>query len=153
MTNHVLLTILFSMISMVTSIEPGERPEERQIISYGKGIKVSRLDSKLPRERFDRWLQRIAGPKAKLNWEANDCGEQTGEGRAGARGSVPTCVQVEARLTSSVRVVVMIVVGSVQTGITKKPTLKDAFIERNGDFRTIARLSDLSEIIRHEQNR
>lgn len=153
MINHLVATLLFSLFTMVMSIRTVQRPEESRIISHGKGIRVSKLDNRLPRQRFDWWLQRMVGPKAKLHWETNDCGEQTGAAGADTSRDIPTCVEVETRLSSGSRLVVTIVVGSVQTGITKKPTLKDAFIESHGDFHTVKRLSDLSEIIRHEQNR
>jgi hypothetical protein len=153
MINHLLATLLFSLFTMAMSLRTVQRHEESRIISHGKGIRVSKLDNRLPRQRFDWWLQQVVGLKAKLHWEANDCGEQTGAAGGDANRDIPTCVEVEARLSSGSRLVVTIVVGSVQTGITKNPTLKNAFIENHGDFHTVKRLSDLSEIIRHGQNR
>ena len=52
--------------------------QETAAIRYGKGTLISRIEKGLPRERFDVWLRKLAGRKAKITWEVNDCGEQTG---------------------------------------------------------------------------
>src|SRR5438309_11974924 len=69
----------------------------REIIAYAKRINVCRLDPRLPRQRFDRWFKEIVGPSAKIEWEVNDCGEQTGSPADKGR-DFPFCAQAEATL-------------------------------------------------------
>ena len=52
--------------------------QETAAIRYSKGTLISRIEKGLPRERFDVWLRKLAGRKAKITWEVNEGGEQTG---------------------------------------------------------------------------
>ena len=62
------------------------------IVARAKSSDVSRLDSRLPRQRFDDWFRSVVGPSAEIRWEANDCGEQTGS-KADKRRDLPVCAQ------------------------------------------------------------
>lgn len=65
--------------------------EEREIIAYGKQLDVSKIDSRLPSQKFSDWVKTLAGEKAKTKWEVNDCGEQTGT-EADRDRDLPICV-------------------------------------------------------------
>ena len=114
------------------------------MIAYAKRINVCRLDPRLPRQRFDRWFKEIVGPSAKIEWEVNDCGEQTGSPADKGR-DFPFCAQAEATLPDGRKAVVRISVGTFKRGLSGEPKLFDAFIEREGQFYTIKQLGDLSE--------
>ena len=55
-----------------------------------------------------------------MRWEANDCGEQTGD-PATTPADPPLCAQAWAFLPNQDSVNVMVVVGRYQKGITGKP--------------------------------
>lgn len=57
------------------------------------------------------------GPKAKITWEVNDCGEQTG-GEADKDRDLPICAEVQANLPDQRIVVVRILAATFKKGLT-----------------------------------
>jgi hypothetical protein len=101
----------------------GQTPRDRKAIAYTKAILVSKLDPKLPGISFERWLIKEAGEGAQINWEVNDCGEQTGTPEEQeSENDIPMCVEAEARMRDKRVIVVGIAVGTYQRGITGKPS-------------------------------
>jgi len=118
------------------------------IIAYAKRSDVSKLDSRLPRQRFDDWFRSVVGPLAEIRWEANDCGEQTG-GKADKRRDLPVCAQAEAFLSDGRKVVVTIAVGTMKKGLTRVPGgMYYSVVEQGDKLDTIKRLGDLPEMLR-----
>ena len=103
-------------------VAAGQSPRDRKAIAYTKAILVSTLDPKLPAIPFERWLIKEAGEGAQINWEVNDCGEQTGPAEEEENeNDIPMCVEAEAHLRDKRVIVVGIAVGTYQRGITGKP--------------------------------
>ena len=118
------------------------------IVARAKSSDVSRVDSRLPRQRFDHWFNNVVGPLAKIRWEANDCGEQTG-GKADKRRDLPVCAQAEAFLSDGRKVVVTIAVGTMKKGLTRVPGgMYYSVVEQGDTLDTIKRLGDLPEMLR-----
>ena len=117
-------------------------------IAYAKRSDVSRLDSRLPRQRFDDWFRSVVGPLAEIRGEENDCGEQTG-GKADKRRDLPVCAQAEALLSDGRKVVVTIAVGTVNKGLARVPGgMYYSVVEQGDKIDTIRRLGDLPEMLR-----
>ncbi len=72
------LPVSLSMLCSV-SLSGQARAQEgdAHTIAFTKQINVSQLDPALSPQRLDEWVQTLAGPKATVTWEVNDCGEQT----------------------------------------------------------------------------
>jgi hypothetical protein len=118
------------------------------IVARAKSSDVSRLDSRLPRQRFYAWFKNVVGPMAKIRWEANDCGEQTG-GPADKVRDLPICAQAEAELSDGRKVVVSIAVGTMKKGLTREPGgMYYSVVEQGDKLDTIKRLGDLPEMLR-----
>ncbi len=100
-------------------------PSEADVLAYGKRLDVSRVDSRLPRERLQSWLARTLGPGASVTWTSDDCAEGGGD-------SAPLCISADARLYPRGRVSISIAVGSVQGGLGGKPALFFGSIEGLG---------------------
>jgi hypothetical protein len=133
---------------LATSPRSGQSPRvERAMVQRVKRMPASELQSNLPSEHFDHWLRRIVGRDAVTTWEVNDCGEQSGA-KAGKDRDFPICVQAETRFHDGSLLVLMVAVGTAKKGMQGKPSLKDAFIERNGKQTTLRDLSQLAESLR-----
>lgn len=71
--------ILCAMLTCVLSISAADvNRQGAKLISRVKNISVATLDQALPEAGFEQWLQTEAGADTRLEWEVNDCGEQTG---------------------------------------------------------------------------
>jgi hypothetical protein len=137
-----LIILALSFFVLITpALAQGDVYEDRAV-SYAKGILVSRLDSRLPQQRLDGWLGRTLGSQTRIKWEANDCGEQTGSA-ADKDHTIPTCVEAEAALSDGRTVIVSISVGTLRTGISSKPSVRDLFILQAGSITEVKRLSEL----------
>jgi hypothetical protein len=111
-----------SFVLLVAVSAVGQTPRDRKAIAYAKAILVSTLDPKLPAIPFEHWLIKEAGEGAKISWEVNDCGEQTGTPEeAESDSDLPMCVEAEAHMRDKRVIVVGIAVGTYQRGISGKP--------------------------------
>ena len=120
---------------------------EKQALSLVRAMPASALDAELPSSSFASWFEEVTGPKAGVIWQLTECGEQivapdnTGQ-------DLPACAEVNANLPDGRKVFVMISVGTFKKGLTGKPVLFRAVIERNEHFYQANRLSDLPEMLR-----
>jgi hypothetical protein len=140
----------FILVVLAASIlaESQAKRSVESTIAYAKRSDVSRLDSRLPRQRFDDWFRSVVGPLAEIRWEANDCGEQTG-GKADKRRDLPVCAQAEALLSDGRKVVVSIAVGTMKKGLTRvRGGMYYSVVEQGDKLDTIKRLGDLPEMLR-----
>jgi len=120
---------------------------EKQALSLVREMPASALDAELPSSSFASWFEHVTGPKAGVIWQLTECGEQivapdsTGQ-------DLPACAEVNANLPDGRKVFVMISVGTFKKGLTGKPVLFRAVIEKNEQFYQANRLSDLPEMLR-----
>ena len=141
------LTTLFAIVFVAAPLARAQNDNyEKRALAYGKRVPVSRLDASLPKQPFAEWFKKIVGPKAKIKWEVNDCGEQTGTAADIGR-DFPSCVQVEAELFDNRKVVVLIAVGTFRKGIWGRPTVFSAFIQHETTTRDAKKLGELSKML------
>jgi hypothetical protein len=118
---------------------------ERKAIAHAKRTLVSEIEPGMPTFTLEYFLRSEAGPDAAINWEANDCGEQTGNPEVDRNRDIPVCAQADVTLPDGRVLTVMIAVGSVKTGIRGKPALFSASITNGAvpgaSTKPIARLS------------
>ncbi|HZS08895.1 MAG TPA: hypothetical protein VFD58_28925 [Blastocatellia bacterium] len=148
MRRVLLICLLISALVTTVARSQGTSQDSR-ILTFARKIRVRQLDHRLPEQGFGEWFRRVAGSGAKIKWEVNDCGEQTGTD-ADRQRDLPLCSQAEAALPDGRRAVVLIAVGSFRRGIVRKPALWSCFVERNGQFQTVGRLGDLSAALREK---
>ena len=132
---------LVAALVLLSGLSPAQpsRALEQRVIAAVKQVDVSKLDVKLPRMRFDAWLQKQIG-SVPITWESNDCGEQDGFAQ---RTDIPLCGQASATLLDGRNVTVMIGVGTLQKGIQGPPGVWFLAVEQ----RTSTHLSDLSKFL------
>lgn len=87
-------------------------------IAAAKTAIAQDIDRTLPRVPFETWLRGVVGSgQAPMQWETNDCGEQTG-GPADRARDFPMCAEVQARLSGNRRLSISLVVGTWGRGVT-----------------------------------
>ena len=122
------------------------KKHQTETINYAKRYLVSNIEPNLPRQSFAEWFRETVGEDAKIDWDINDCGEQTGTSEDRGR-DFPMCVKAFAALGSDVSVSVNIQFGTFKRGIMQdKPVVRFISISREDDFGVQPeKLSDLSK--------
>ncbi len=116
--------------------------QEHVAIERAKNVRLSTLDRNLAKVTLDAFLKSVAG-SAPIQWEVNDCGEQTGNPEVDRERDFPICAEAIFTLADGRTVNVSLSVGSVRRGVSGKPELAYVMVtEKNGAVRNL-RLSDL----------
>ena len=143
-----ILLILISTAAWVWANENKNDPRDAKLIGQVKQIPVSQLDAALPSISFEKWLRVEAGADAELQWEVNDCGEQTGTAEDRDR-DFPICVEVDAHMKDQRTIVVSVTVGTFKKGAFGKPAVFFAQLNTPHQTIDIRQLSDFpAELIR-----
>lgn len=108
---------------------------------------ASSLDSLLPKASFLDWFKSTVGPEAKIQWEINDCGEQTGVPAVDQQRDMPVCLEVTAILPDRRIVGVAIDVGTEKKGLFGDPAVYNIYLQGNGSILHVKRLRDLPRIL------
>ncbi len=119
----------------------------KRLIAGAEILKTIALDAGLPRRPFADWFRQTVGPRAGVNWQLNECGDQPSLYLAQGR-DLPACAEVNALFPDGRKVVVMIEVGTFNKGIAGRPSFYHAVIEQQGELYRVRRLSDLPEGLR-----
>jgi hypothetical protein len=140
---------VFSAITLICLADANAQSTKRDAtaIRYGKATLVSRIEKGLPNQRFDAWLRKLAGKNARLTWEVNDCGEQTGTPADRGR-DFPMCVEANAQ-SGDMAIVISIMVGTFKRGIAGRPRVRYAQLHFEGEeHETINKLTDFAPAIK-----
>lgn len=114
---------------------------DAKAITRVKSTLTSQLEAGMPKITLEYFLKSEAGPKARLSWEVNDCGEQTGDPATDAGRDIPVCVEADAALSDGRVISVMVAVGSVKNGTNAEARLFSVFVSGAKDP-----ISQLSQI-------
>ncbi|RPI05059.1 MAG: hypothetical protein EHM64_07790 [Ignavibacteriae bacterium] len=137
---------LFSLLVLLSLTQCVQaQVSEIEIIDYIKQIPVSQLDSALPGDPFSVWLKGISGQSAAFQWEMNDCGEQTGNPAIDAERDMPTCVGVQGSLADHRVISIMIMTGTIRSGLSPEPAIYDIYLQTGSVFQNFKRLRDLEK--------
>src|SRR5438132_1293620 len=113
--NRKSIALLAAFIAATSASAQNDQYEKRAI-AYAKQIPVSQFDASLTGQRFGEWLRATVGTQAKIKWEVNDCGEQTGTAADIGR-DFPSCVEADVELSGVRKIVISIAVGTFAKGI------------------------------------
>jgi hypothetical protein len=116
-------------------------------------VPASSLDSLLPKTAFLHWFKNTVGPDAKLQWEINDCGEQTGVPSVDQQRDIPVCLEVTALLPDRRTVGVAINVGTEKKGLIGDPSVFNIYIQGSGPIQHVRRLRDLPRALFPDRNK
>ncbi len=117
---------------------------EQAAITRAKATLVSQLQPGAPKVTLEYYLQTQTGGGAKIKWEMNDCGEQTGDPADRNIVDPPTCVEADVEPARGGKLTVFIAVGSAKTGIKGKPKVfYISFKDAKGTVKELRRLSQI----------
>jgi len=139
--------IIVFVLTLLPSTSAYGQIAEQEAIRHAKLMSPSVFDSTLPAGHFADWLAGVVGKNAVVEWELNDCGEQTGDPAVDKQRDLPFCVGVSVPLADQRRLGITILVGTMKKGFVNNPAIYDMVLESNGKFRTIKRLGDLGKAI------
>ncbi len=124
---------------------------QKAALDKGQNVLISTFDSALPKVTLKYFLE-SESDGAKIEWEVNDCGEQTGDPAVDHDRDVPTCVEASFTLKDKRTVDVMVAVGSEKTGIATKPTLFSCTITDENGTRSVKLIELPAKIHRGRQH-
>lgn len=136
---RVFLVTLTLLISSTLSAQTTSRDKaDKEAIEYAQKILVSSLDRNLPRVTLKFFLENES-EGARIQWEVNDCGEQTGSPDVDRGRDFPMCVEAEVFLKDQRSLNVSVVVGTFKKGIVDRPVVWSVILtENDGQVRSIA---------------
>jgi len=140
------LIALFGVVVIATSAWAQNDRYEKRAIAYAKRLFVSQLETGLPTQRFADWFSDTVGSQAKIKWEVNDCGEQTGTPADTGR-AFPSCVEASAELNDGRTAVVRIAVGTFKKGISGPAAINYCVVEDPTGIRDVKNLGDLPRVL------
>lgn len=118
---------------------------EQEAIQRVQRLPASQLEPSLPPQPFAAWLKEALGPQAGIEWEVNDCGEQTGDPEADKGRDFPACVAAHATLPDDREVEVLVAVGTRQLGFVGQPALRAVSLYESGNWSDLDRLAELPD--------
>ena len=121
---------------------------EAEMIRRVEQLSVSRLDSTLAEQPFAAWFRSTVGAAARIEYEVDDCGEQTGNPAVDAGRDFPACVSAYADLADGRQVGVSVVAGTLKQGLVGEPQLWMVFVRCGDRFSDVRRLGDLRAALR-----
>lgn len=145
--NYSLIILVILGLTLCTPALGQTSARDRRLITYARGLDVAKLDPTLPSGRFEHWFRSLVGTTAKISWEINDCGEQSGNPSDGSSINPPLCAQVEGSLRDGRQVNVLILVGTHKAGRKGKPAIWSMSLVDNGAVTSPARLRELPMLL------
>jgi hypothetical protein len=136
-------TLVF--MSVLTLAQTSETARDRKVIAAAKAVYVSKLETRLPPMPFNQWLRMVAGPGARITYEVNDCGEQTGTA-ADRERDFPMCVEAVAEERDHRVTIIALAVGTLRRGAFGEPSV--AWVRAGCDRYSAEPLKKLSDIVR-----
>jgi hypothetical protein len=107
----------------------GQSPAEKKdkaTIQRAKSLLVSSVDKSLPKVTLEYFLQYESGGEA-IQWEVNDCGEESGNPAVDSGREFPICVEANFG-GNNVAVSVVISVGTFKKGQSGAPAFFSAMV-------------------------
>ncbi|MEK8033045.1 hypothetical protein AACH06_19655 [Ideonella sp. DXS29W] len=132
-------------LCLVHAIGYADTNSDAQMIKVAQNVSAHALDPQLPRIPFAEWVRSIAAPGSRMDWEVNDCGEQTGN-PADAGQDFPLCAEVRFEIRPGVVAYVDVAVGSDHHGVYGEPVVFQLFTERDGGYQHVSSLLDLKSM-------
>jgi len=85
---------------------------------------------------------------AKIDWEINDCGEQTGNPNDGSGSNPPLCAQAHADMGDGRNVYVLMLVGTHKAWRKGRPTVWSVSVDDHGKDKSTTKLNGLAAALR-----
>jgi hypothetical protein len=123
---------------------------DAEAIAVANNTSVQRMDPSLPDKPLEKWLREVVGHQARITWEVNDCGEQTGNPEADKGRDFPMCAEAQVTLQPKRKLYVAFSVGTFKTGVHAGSVrfAYAAITGRGSPARSIRKLSQVPKAIK-----
>ena len=135
------LAIVVSLLLLAWAVPLRAELDDLEAEERVKKLLAVTLDPALPRESLAAWMTRVAGPKGKVFWEVNDCGEQSGDAARDEGRDMPACVQASLFVPDGREFGVLISVGTWEKGFVGAPRVRQVYWAEGQQTHTLKRLS------------
>jgi hypothetical protein len=118
------------LVGVTSAQVPADLPSAA--IAAAKQARVADLDPALPRDTsFDTWLAFVTGRSAaEVGWEANDCGEQSGDPARDRGRDFPLCAEARVTFDDGRVLTIALMVGTWRLGVAGAPAFRFGVLER-----------------------
>lgn len=130
---------------------PGQTPAsaDAALIEAVRSTVAREVDPLLSSVSFEGWIDSLLGPQARMQWEVNDCGEQSGNPALDRGRDFPKCVQLRVELTGNRVLILLLSAGSQQKRPAGPPSYHfGVLIQRDGRQLEVRRLADLASAVK-----
>lgn len=135
------------VLAALIGVAPQDPTLESKAVTRVQQTTASQYDPALPSRPFGNWFSQVVGPQSGVTWHLTECIEQAGAASNGEQG-IPACVEATAILPDDRKVVLQILAGSFKQGLSAKTKFHFAVIEDEDQFRSVAKLGDLPQLLR-----
>jgi hypothetical protein len=142
-------SVILLVLGLVGSQDPIQSRDARAI-EVAKNTEARAIDASLPQKRFELWLRDLVGSQAKILWEVNDCGEQTGDPSLDKDRDFPMCAEAQVVLKDKRKLHIVLPVGTFKTGIRAGPAsfFYAVVVDPDGSQHWVEKLSGIQEAIK-----
>jgi hypothetical protein len=146
-----MIAVLLLMLATTAGLRAQEQSTKfdnpaQLILERVQKLPASTIERRLPRQRFELWLQHAMGSSTELNWQISDCGASV-ESMRDVNTPLPTCVEAEATLANG-RTVVIVLDASTMTATSGQPTVHWITIEDPDGNVDVQSLRDLKRMLK-----
>jgi hypothetical protein len=143
-----LLVILMGL--MLISPQTASKARDVKAIEAAQKTSASQIDASLPKTPIEQWLRETVGPEAKIVWEVNDCGEQTGNPSLDKGRDFPMCAEAQVVLSGKRKLFLALAVGTFKSGVSTGHAkfFYALIMGSDGSRNPVKRLGELPEAIR-----
>jgi hypothetical protein len=131
---HIMAVITALVVAILACAEaPPLSKRDKLAIERAKNVLVSSFDKRLPKVTLEYFLTSESND-GRVEWEVNDCGEQSGNPAVDRGRDFPLCAQATVSGRELRTVTVMVGVGTYKKGIAGTPGLYGVTVsDENGD--------------------
>lgn len=121
--------------------------EEARVIAAARRVDVHDLDAALRSQSLEAWLAQVIGSRGAIRWEANDCGEQTGD-PANTPVDFPICAEAMIALSDGREAGLSLAVGTAKKGVSGPPAVWYIYVTgKDKSFQHARQLRDFPRLI------
>ncbi len=142
------------LFALALNSQPGAlQARDAKAIEIAKNTNVRQIEASLPSQAFAPWLRGVVGTQSEIQWEVNDCGEQTGNPALDKGRDFPMCAEAQVVLGAKRKLIVSLSVGTFGTfkdGAKAGPAsfFYAVIVEPDGSMTWVKSLSRLGEALK-----
>ncbi len=124
---------------------------ESEAVAFARALPLETLDSTLSGATLDEWLVALVAP-GRLEYELDDCGEQTGHPETDRGRDFPACVSAYGTLDDGGEISVSVRVGTLGKGVSGDPAVAMVTTRMGNDLQFLPSLADLAAWMGHRRS-